>query len=97
MFRLILPGSTEKFRQVTVLCKRNIALYSSLTSSLKWCIWQNTTLRLSCGRMESCQKSLMLVGKVTFGKTLFRLSYSFISDDCTSIIYHCFGIRYILN
>jgi len=23
--------------------------------------------------MESCQKSLMQVGKVTFGKTLFRL------------------------
>jgi len=23
--------------------------------------------------MESCQKSLVLVGKVTFGKTLFKL------------------------
>jgi len=35
-FRLLFPGSAEKFRWVTivaysaVLCKRNIALYSSL-------------------------------------------------------------------
>jgi len=36
--------------------------------------------------MESCHKSLRLVGKVTFGKTLFRLLIQFTSDDCTSII-----------
>jgi len=39
----------------------------------------------------------MLVGKVTFGKTLFLATHSpDISDDCTSIICHCFGICFIL-
>jgi len=47
--------------------------------------------------MESCQKSLMLVGKVTFDLARLCLGYSFTVDDCTSIICHCFGICYILN
>jgi len=55
---------------------------------------RNSVLKLL--KMESCQKSLVLVGK---GHDLARfcLAYSFTSDDCTSIICHCFVICCILN